>query len=52
VKKNQAIVKTKYNTLKYKLSEIETLNGVKGLLSWDAQVMLAPGDTFIPHVSF
>jgi hypothetical protein len=32
-----------YNRLTTKLSEIEKLSGVKGLLGWDEMVMLQPG---------
>ena len=38
-----ALTTTKYGQLTEKLTEIEKLNGIKGLLGWDEMVMLAPG---------
>lgn len=33
----------KYGLLTEKVTEIEKLSGIKGLLGWDEMVMLAPG---------
>ena len=38
-----ALTTTKYSQLTEKLTEIEKLNGIKGLLGWDEMVLLAPG---------
>jgi len=40
-----AMTTTKYGQLTEKLTEIEKLNGIKGLLGWDEMVMLAPGSS-------